>query len=248
MSTSANINKYENMTSKQLRKEIAKLDNLVLQLRERADRMERSTKSQKVRVAREELEGDMRRLLTKGVQLFGENKAEEAEPLFEEVIGIARDLGNHSVEGRAIGNLASVFEATGRHTEAIKLYEQSIEILKKFGDSRKEARILYNVSHSYLSLNRYDDALKFLNKSFKLTDDDDTRKTIIRQINVVQKAYDPDAPQPWTHHSYTGDENIFKDNDNGVYRYDEETKDYEIIGFYFEEAQGDIPADTLQLD
>ena len=172
------------------------------------------------------------------------------------MIGIARDLGNQKVEGRAIGNLASVFEATGRHTEAIKLYEQSIEILKKFGDSRKEARILYNVSHSYLSLNRYDDALKFLNKSFKLTDDDDTRKAIMQQLNVVQNAYEEegfsedeyDIPKPWTHHSYTGEQDIFKDRDNGVYRYDEDAEDYEIIGFYYEEAQGDIPADTLQLD
>ena len=57
-----------------------------------------------------------------------------------------------------------------------------------------------------------------------------------------------DSPQIWTHHSYEGDENIYKDEDNGVYRYDEESQDYEIIGFYFEDAEGDIAADTLQLD
>ena len=59
---------------------------------------------------------------------------------------------------------------------------------------------------------------------------------------------DEDTPQPWSHHSYDGDEQLYKDNDEGVYRYDVETEDYEIIGFYYSEAEGDIAADTLQLD
>ena len=137
---------------------------------------------------KEELEEDMRRLLNKGVQLFGENKAEEAEPLFEEVVRIARDLGNQSVEGRAVGNLASVFESTGRHHEAINLYMQCIDILKEIGDSRKEARILYNVSHSYLSLNKYDEAIDYLNQSLTLTNDDATRLAVEQQLAVVQHA------------------------------------------------------------
>ena len=59
---------------------------------------------------------------------------------------------------------------------------------------------------------------------------------------------DEDTPQPWSHHSYEGDDQLFKDDDNGVYRYNEETEDYEIIGFYYADAEGDIAADTLQLD
>ena len=137
---------------------------------------------------KEELEEDMRNLLNKGVQLFGENKAEEAEPLFEEVVRIARDLGNQSVEGRAVGNLASVFESTGRHHEAINLYMQCIDILKEVGDSRKEARILYNVSHSYLSLNKYDEAIDYLNQSLALTNDDATRLAVEQQLAVVRHA------------------------------------------------------------
>ena len=57
-----------------------------------------------------------------------------------------------------------------------------------------------------------------------------------------------DTPQPWSHHSYEGDDQLFKDEDNGVYRFDDESRDYEIIGFYYEDADGDIPADSLQLD
>ena len=59
---------------------------------------------------------------------------------------------------------------------------------------------------------------------------------------------DEDTPQPWTHDSYEGDEQLFKDEDNGVYRYDDETEDYEIIGFFHEEAEGDIPANSLVID
>lgn len=55
-------------------------------------------------------------------------------------------------------------------------------------------------------------------------------------------------PQPWRHHSYDGDEQLFKDEDNGVYRYNEELEEYDIIGFYYAEAEGDIAADTLQID
>ena len=45
-----------------------------------------------------------------------------------------------------------------------------------------------------------------------------------------------DAPTEWTHDSYDGDETIFKDEDVGVYRYDEEAEDYELIGFYDEDT------------
>ena len=54
-------------------------------------------------------------------------------------------------------------------------------------------------------------------------------------------------PQPWRHHSYDGDEQLYKDNDDGVYRYNEELEEYDIIGFYYSEAEGDIAADTLHL-
>jgi hypothetical protein len=59
---------------------------------------------------------------------------------------------------------------------------------------------------------------------------------------------DDDLPTEWTHSSYTGDETIFKDSDNGVYRFDDDSEDFEIIGFYYDEAQGDIEKDTLVLD
>ena len=57
-----------------------------------------------------------------------------------------------------------------------------------------------------------------------------------------------DEPKPWSHHSYEGDQPIFKDADNGVYHYNEEEGDFEIIGFYYEDEEGGIAADTLQLD
>jgi len=57
-----------------------------------------------------------------------------------------------------------------------------------------------------------------------------------------------DTPQPWRHHSYDGDEQLYKDIDNGVYRYNEELEEYDIIGFYYSEAEGDIAADSLVMD
>jgi len=137
---------------------------------------------------KEELEEDMRRLLQRGVILFSENKANQAKPLFEEVVRIAHDLGNVLVEGRAIGNLASVLEATGQHHRAIELYIQCISLLRTVGDSQKIARILYNVSFSYLSLERYAEAIDYLNQSLALTDDAVTRQAAENQLQVVRHA------------------------------------------------------------
>ena len=137
---------------------------------------------------KEELEENMRRLLQQGVSLFSESKVSQAKPLFEEVVRIAHDLGNIAVEGRALGNLASVFEATGQHHRAIELYMQCLNILRQVGDSRKEARILYNVSHSYLSLERYDESIDYLNQSLALTDDMQTRMAVEQQLTVVRHA------------------------------------------------------------
>lgn len=135
-----------------------------------------------------ELEEDMQRLLQRGVMLFGKNQVNEAKPLFEEVFRIAHDLGNFEMEGRALGNLASVFEAIGEHHHAVELYTQCIAILRKFGDSGKEARILYNISHSYLSLERYDKAIDYLNQSLALTDDTQTRQEVEQQLTVVRNS------------------------------------------------------------
>ena len=57
-----------------------------------------------------------------------------------------------------------------------------------------------------------------------------------------------DVPKAWSHHSYEGDDQLFKDEDNGVYRYNEELEEYDIIGFYYSEAEGNIAADTLVMD
>ena len=63
----------------------------------------------------------------------------------------------------------------------------------------------------------------------------------LAEIALCEKAElcsedEDDAPTEWTHDSYDGDDTIFKDEDGGVYRYDEETEDYELIGFYDEDA------------
>lgn len=47
-----------------------------------------------------------------------------------------------------------------------------------------------------------------------------------------EELYDEEEPEVWSHHSYDGDDIIYKDDDGGVYRYDEEEEDYELIGFY----------------
>ena len=135
-----------------------------------------------------EVEEDMRRLLKRGAMLFSEDKPNQAKPLFEEVVRIAHDLGDVANEARAVGNLASVFEATGQHHRAIELYMQCISILRTVGDSRNEARIVYNVSQSYMSLERYDEAIDYLNQSLALTVDAATREAAEKQLQVVRLA------------------------------------------------------------
>jgi hypothetical protein len=57
-----------------------------------------------------------------------------------------------------------------------------------------------------------------------------------------EEPYDEEDPEVWSHHSYEGDDIIYKDDDGGVYRYDFERIDYELIGFY------DADKDELSFD
>lgn len=74
------------------------------------------------------------------------------------------------------------------------------------------------------------------------------KEEIIDSSDDEYSEEDDDLSTEWTHSSYTGNETIYIDSDNGVYRFDDDTEDFEIIGFYYDEAQGDIEKDTLILD
>ena len=71
---------------------------------------------------RQQLEAEMQRLLTEGIKHFSGHRPQQAQPLFEEVVRLSEMLGNRTVQGRALGNLASVYEATKQHHEAVDSY------------------------------------------------------------------------------------------------------------------------------
>ena len=64
----------------------------------------------------------MQRLLTEGIKHFSGHRPQQAQPLFEEVVRLSEMLGDRTVQGRALGNLASVYEATKQHHEAVDAY------------------------------------------------------------------------------------------------------------------------------
>ena len=116
----------------------------------------------------EEIRNDMILLMRQGRQYVSDHCWHKALPLFEEAIELADEVGDRRIEAQAKGNLATVFESTGQHHEAIEAYLACIETMEQVNDKTHLVGVLYNLSFSYLNIDQFEEAISCLHKSLNL--------------------------------------------------------------------------------
>ncbi len=73
----------------------------------------------------------------------------------------ARQLGNRSWEGYALGNLGLAYADLGETRRAIELYEQALAIVREIGDRHGEGQTLCNLGNAYADLGETRRAIEY---------------------------------------------------------------------------------------
>ena len=87
-----------------------------------------------------------------GIAYLDMGKAEVAAGYFQKALALARETGNCSGEGSALGNLGSASAALGDSRRAIQFWEQYLAIALEIGERRGEGAALGSLGVAYLNL------------------------------------------------------------------------------------------------
>ncbi len=71
---------------------------------------------------------------------------------YEQHLAIAREVGDRSGEGSALGNLGSAWADRGDARKAIEFYEQHLAIAREVGDRRGEGASHFNAADEYMKV------------------------------------------------------------------------------------------------
>ena len=80
---------------------------------------------------------------------------------FEQVLAIAREIGDRRTEARTLGDLGISYRDLGELRTAIEFYEQCLAIARETGDRRGEGSALGNLGNAYRNLGEVHKALEF---------------------------------------------------------------------------------------
>ncbi|MEY3869534.1 MAG: hypothetical protein RLZZ338_3425, partial [Cyanobacteriota bacterium] len=105
----------------------------------------------------DECKGDCYRGL--GTVYHSQGKYEDAIACYQQYLTIARELGNRSGEGGALGNLGNVYYSQGKYEDAIACHQQHLTIARELGNPSGEGMALGNLGLVYQSQGKYEDAI-----------------------------------------------------------------------------------------
>ena len=88
--------------------------------------------------------------------------------LYEQSLGIDREIGDRRGEGNDLGNLGSAYAALGQAERAIGFYEQRLVIVARSGDRQGEGADLGNLGLAYASLGEAERAIGLLEQAFQI--------------------------------------------------------------------------------
>jgi CHAT domain-containing protein/Tfp pilus assembly protein PilF len=101
------------------------------------------------------------RLFQVGVQQLDKGEFREALQVFEQVLGMVREIGERQGEGLTLAHIGVVYDNLRHYADALKYYQQALVIRQQVGDKAGEGTTLHNIGKVYNKLGQYADALKY---------------------------------------------------------------------------------------
>jgi len=112
----------------------------------------------------------------------------------QQSLQIAREIGDRSGEGRALGNLGNAYLSLGEYEreydKAMDYDQQSLQIAREIGDRSVEGIVLGNLGNVYLSLGEYNKAMEYFQQSLQIAreiGDRSVEGNTLRNLGVAYK-------------------------------------------------------------
>ena len=107
----------------------------------------------------------------------------------EDAAAGARETGNRSGEGNALGNLGLAYADLGETRKAIEFHEQNLEIAREIGDRRGEGNALGNLGNAYAALGETRKAIEFHEKALVISREIGDRRAEGQDLGNLGLAY-----------------------------------------------------------
>jgi CHAT domain-containing protein/Flp pilus assembly protein TadD len=117
---------------------------------------------------REQRNNEAVRLYQVGFQQLSQGQFREALETFEQVLVIAREIGNRQVEGVTLNNIGLVYNNLGQYPQALEFYQQALAIAKVIGDKAMKGMTLNNIGLVYRNQRQYPQALEFYQQALAI--------------------------------------------------------------------------------
>ena len=117
------------------------------------------------------------RLLDQGIQLYQNSLYRESIPLFEQALGIYKQIGDRDNESRSLNNLAVIYEKLGLYEKAANLHQRSLELSIQIGVASNEAVSRNNLGIVYERMGEYQKAIKLYQQALVISKQ-------IRDLNI----------------------------------------------------------------
>ncbi|MBE9210391.1 tetratricopeptide repeat protein [Nostoc sp. LEGE 06077] len=130
------------------------------------------------------------KLLQQAIQKGKQQEYQQAIPIFQQVLVMARELKDQKLEGIALLGLGFCYDASGEKKKALSFYNQALPLWRTQGNRSGEAATLNNIGGVYNTLRKKQQALSFYNQALPLWRAVDDRAGVAKTLYNIGTVYD----------------------------------------------------------
>jgi CHAT domain-containing protein len=107
-------------------------------------------------------------VLANGRQVYSNEGATKALPLYERALELFRQEQNRKGEAITIGYMGNAFKQLGQHAKALEYLQRSLQMKRQLGDRLEEGKTLVSIGLFYKETSDYPKAIEFLNNALTI--------------------------------------------------------------------------------
>jgi len=129
-------------------------------------------------------------VLANAKQVYAQEGATKALPLYEKALELFKQEGNRKGEAITIGYMGNAFKKLGQHAKALEYLERSLTMKRELHDRLEEGKTLVNIGLFYKETSQYEKAIEFLNQSLALAKELGNETIEAAALNNMALVYD----------------------------------------------------------
>ncbi|BAZ02076.1 TPR repeat-containing protein [Tolypothrix tenuis PCC 7101] len=129
------------------------------------------------------------RLLKQGNELFDSDQNQAALKLFQQTLGIYRQIKDRQGESTALRKIGTVYDYLGEFKQAITYYKQALDIAEAINDTDSTSRVLSNWGLAYLHLGNTQRTNEYCQKALAVAQESQNYETEALALKCISAFY-----------------------------------------------------------